>query len=370
MAQSKYVKVYDMKVLNDNQKTRYSLDVVFIDRPWSPVQTKNGNQMCKFKAQIIGKDGNACQGSHILTSWDEAMATTIMTAIESHNICSIVLYSKAYSDASTGVNRMDYNLVSVIDTGKSYDAPIESGDAAESGNASAKQTAQPAKAPLIAAKSAVENIDDIKAGIDAYCETNIGNAHYKTIIKELILDNPDFFKWKAAYKMHHAYVGGLAVHSYFVAQNAIDIANKYNNKRTLSIDWDLLIAGALLHDIGKLKEYDADGRISGAGNLESHMSIGISMIENVCVKNGIDTDGIDIKLLKHIIASHHGAQKHGAILAPVIPEAYIIHYADNLDAKMEGLIEAWEEIAPGETKMVGILSEDDGTGGKLSKSSF
>ena len=371
MTQSKYVKVYDMKVLNDNQKTRYSIDVVFIERPWSPVQTKNGNQMCKFKAQLLDKSGNALPGSHILTSWDEKMFETITDAMNNHNICSAVVYSKSYVEPSAGINRMDYNIVSVVDTGKSYDAPIENTDIVETPGepnapaAEAKPTQ--AKTPLIAAKTSIESIDDIKAGIEAYCDINIANEHYKALIKDLILDDPDFFRWKAAYKMHHAYAGGLAIHSYFVAQDAIDLANRYNGKRTLEIDWDLLITGALLHDIGKLKEYDASGSISGRGQFESHMSLGIEMIDAACAKHGIDPFADDIQLLKHIIASHHGSKRHGAIIEPVIPEAYIVHYADNLDAKMEGMLEAWEEIAPGDSKFANILADDDGVGGKLHK---
>lgn len=372
MTQSKYVKVYDMKVLNDNQKTRYAVDVVFIERPWSPVQTKNGNQMCKFKAQLLDKSGNALPGSHILTSWDEKMFETITQAMANHDICSAVIYSKSYVEPSAGINRMDYNIVSVVDTGKSYDSPIEDADVVETvgepaGAIAANAKPAPTKAPLIAAKSAIENIDDIKSGIEAYCENNISNDDYKSLIADLILDNPDFFKWKAAYKMHHAYEGGLAIHSYFVAQDAIDLANRYNGKRTLDINWDLLITGALLHDIGKLKEYDADGSISGRGQFESHMSLGIEMIDVSCAKHGIDPSSKDIQLLKHIIASHHGSKKHGAIIEPIIPEAYIIHYADNLDAKMEGMLETWEEITPGDSKIAAILADDDRIGGKLHK---
>ena len=134
----------------------------------------------------------------------------------------------------------------------------------------------------------------------------------------------------AAKSVHHNGVGELLWHVYRMALTAPRIADVYK------LNKDLLVAGALLHDIGKLKELttDAMGITSYTvdGNLFGHLMMGAEMVEEygkLC-----STSPEKLRALKHIIVSHHGSLEFGAIAQPAIPEAYAVYILDTLDSRL------------------------------------
>ena len=144
-----------------------------------------------------------------------------------------------------------------------------------------------------------------------------------------------FKKAPAAKRMHHAYLGGLMVHCLSMAVLADKIASHYNG-----LDRDLLIAGAVLHDIGKLREFDYTAAIdySDEGRLLSHMVIGIEMLdEKLREIPGVPRE--QANLLKHMIVSHHGEPAFGAPEPPKTIEAVVLHYIDDLDSKINAVRE-------------------------------
>jgi len=148
----------------------------------------------------------------------------------------------------------------------------------------------------------------------------------------------------AAKSVHHSGVGELLWHVYRMALTAPRIADVYK------INKDLVVAGALLHDIGKLRELDTDpmGVTSYTvdGNLFGHLLMGAGMIDEYGKKLG--TDENVIRALKHIIVSHHGTREFGAIQLPATPEAYAVYMLDNLDSRMYIYSAELEKLSPGE----------------------
>ncbi len=137
----------------------------------------------------------------------------------------------------------------------------------------------------------------------------------------------------AAKSMHHAYLGGLLEHTVSVALLVSEISSLYPD-----LDRDLLIVGAFLHDIGKIHEFDYDLFIdySDAGRLLGHMVLGVEILQGKLrgLRNFPHQDAL---LLKHLILSHHGEPDFGAVRLPMTREAFALHLADDLDAKMNGI---------------------------------
>lgn len=139
--------------------------------------------------------------------------------------------------------------------------------------------------------------------------------------------------------VHHNFAGGALVHSYNVARIAAVIADTMGE----NVNKDLVVVGAMMHDIGKLFTY----RINGInidktmdGRLYEHLFIGAEFIGNFADSH-VDTDNPTvsrkIRLLRHIILSHHGSLEFGSPVTPMCIEAYIVHHADHLDATYEQL---------------------------------
>ena len=144
-----------------------------------------------------------------------------------------------------------------------------------------------------------------------------------------------FKKAPAAKRMHHAYLGGLLVHCLSMAVLADKLAAHYNG-----LDRDLLIAGAILHDVGKLREFDYATVIdySDEGRLLSHIVIGLEMLDEK-LRQIPDVPRDQANLLKHMIVSHHGEPAFGALEPPKTVEAVVLHYIDDLDSKINAVRE-------------------------------
>jgi 3'-5' exoribonuclease len=137
----------------------------------------------------------------------------------------------------------------------------------------------------------------------------------------------------AAKGMHHVYLGGLLEHSLAVARLADRIAPLY-----AGINRDLLITGALLHDMGKVREmtYSRSFDYTDEGKLLGHITIGVEMLqEKVAAIGGVPQELV--MLLKHMILSHHGQYEFGSPKRPKTVEATILNYLDDLDSKINGI---------------------------------
>ncbi|MBU0699156.1 MAG: HD domain-containing protein [Proteobacteria bacterium] len=177
---------------------------------------------------------------------------------------------------------------------------------------------------------------------------SLKDGHLKALLDAFLSDEEFVRKFKtapAAKKMHHAYLGGLLEHTLSMATLAEKIAGHYSG-----IDRDLLIAGAMLHDIGKTRELEYTFKIdySDQGRLLSHIVIGLEMIEAKLSKI-IGFPEERKLLLKHMIVSHHGTQEFGSPEPPKTVEAVLLNYIDEMDSKVKGIRDFMASEDAGET---------------------
>jgi len=166
----------------------------------------------------------------------------------------------------------------------------------------------------------------------------VKNAPLRLLIKKFVEDRElvaAFKRSPAAVQMHHPFIGGLLEHTLNVARAAQALLPLYPK-----LSADLVLAGVFLHDIGKAAELAAGTGITytDRGTLVGHITIAAVWLHEKARQVEDDTsEAIPkklINLLEHIILSHHGAHEFGSPKLPAIPEAFFIHYLDNLDAKM------------------------------------
>ncbi|WP_462408904.1 3'-5' exoribonuclease YhaM [Neobacillus sp. Marseille-QA0830] len=170
------------------------------------------------------------------------------------------------------------------------------------------------------------------------------NPNIQRITRHLIKKHQKaFLEYPAATRNHHEFVSGLAFHVVSMLDLAKSIASLYP-----SLDTDLLYAGVILHDMGKVMELS--GPISTVytleGNLLGHITIMINEIGKAAEELGIS--GEEVLILQHLVLSHHGKAEWGSPKPPLVKEAEILHYIDNLDAKMNMMDRALEKVKPGE----------------------
>ena len=173
------------------------------------------------------------------------------------------------------------------------------------------------------------------------------NGPIKTLLHTFLNDGAFVEKFKtapAAKKMHHAYLGGLLEHSLSMALLAEKISGHFSG-----IDKDMLIAGAILHDIGKTRELTYDVKIdySDEGRFLSHIVIGVLMLrEKIQAIENFPTESEH--LLEHMIVSHHGTREFGSPEPPKTIEAVLLNYIDEIDARVNGIREYMEADESGE----------------------
>jgi 3'-5' exoribonuclease len=153
-------------------------------------------------------------------------------------------------------------------------------------------------------------------------------------VRELLLriteaDEARLRRWPAAVSVHHAYRGGLLEHVLQVARVAGVLADVYGADR------DIVIAGAVLHDIGKLDELDEGPPASYTreGNLLGHISIGAGRVREACDRIPGFPAAVRDHVV-HLILAHHGQRDHGSPVVPMTVEAFILAMTDDLDAKL------------------------------------
>lgn len=179
--------------------------------------------------------------------------------------------------------------------------------------------------------SAIEPIQ-ILAQIEALVQAELSYAPWKNFVKA-VLNNPrirsKLLLAPAAKSVHHAYAGGLLEHMHSVAGVCLKFADHYPE-----LDRETLFVAALFHDIGKLEELSGGllNDYTDEGRLLGHIVQGIMLLRPFLEKAKVDS--ALILHFEHLILSHHGELEFGAPKTPMTPEAFALHYADNIDAKL------------------------------------
>jgi len=185
--------------------------------------------------------------------------------------------------------------------------------------------------------------------------TLIKDEALHAITDNLIKENyKKYITYPAASKIHHDFYAGLLHHSLSVCNLCLLISQNYDD-----LNDDLLISGALLHDLGKIVELSGyiGTRYTKEGNLLGHLVIGVMMIDECA--NQLNLNGNNnVLLLKHMIASHHGKREFGALVEPLTKEALVLSTADELDAKLTTVDKALKNI-PNDSFSEKIFSLDN-----------
>lgn len=187
--------------------------------------------------------------------------------------------------------------------------------------------------------SAPRPIDEMWAELQGHLQS-ITNPHIRVLLNRIVSDHAEQLKiWPAAQQIHHAYRGGFLEHITKMAEVGRFVARAYGANE------DLVLAGVILHDIGKLQELAYEGGAGSYtrdGNLVGHIALGMMLVREAC--NGISNFPLKLRSqLEHLVASHHGVREHGSPVEPKTVEAFILASIDELDAKLSQVRKAIAE---------------------------
>jgi 3'-5' exoribonuclease len=173
----------------------------------------------------------------------------------------------------------------------------------------------------------------------------VSNAPLHALLTRIVSCYQDRLRvWPAAQVVHHAYRGGYLEHTLKIATVARALAGAYD------ANVDMVVTGAILHDIGKLQELTYDGATSYSreGRLIGHITLGVLMVREAAA--GIASFPANLLTeVEHLIVSHHGSRDLGSPIEPMTVEAFILAMADDLDAKIHQVRQATaEDINEGE----------------------
>ena len=172
------------------------------------------------------------------------------------------------------------------------------------------------------------------------------DENLKRITVKLLTENKEaLLFWPAAFKLHHAIRGGLLMHTLSILRLCVGVCDIYPK-----VDRELLMAGAILHDIAKTEEFEVShtGIASGysvRGNLIGHLAGGAMMIDRAAKELGIDDEVV--MLLQHMVLSHHGEPEYGACMRPMFLEAILLSELDLLDATVYEVNDALDPLEKG-----------------------
>ncbi len=192
--------------------------------------------------------------------------------------------------------------------------------------------------------------DQIKSMLDG-----VKNPQLKSLVGEFLADAELMDRFRsapAATSLHHNYLGGLLEHTHNMLRVAAAILPLYPN-----VQGDLVLAGIFLHDIGKTEElsYDMAFAYTDSGQLMGHIAQSLLMLRrkaDALAARGATIDNEVFEALSHIILSHHGEYEFGSPRLPATPEAFMVYYIDDLDAKVNQVTSAIEN-EPGDSNWTG-----------------
>ena len=215
-------------------------------------------------------------------------------------------------------------------------------------------------------------LETLKAKLDAYVDA-IENPDVKALTKGMLSRfGSKYLTWPAAVRNHHNYVSGLLYHSITMADMALKVCSVYP-----SINRDILLGGAIVHDMGKIVELSGPNvtTFTLEGKLLGHISIGHAVCREVAKELGFYAYD-DLKeeektaehplyakkeiavVFEHLFLSHHGKQEFGSPVLPLTREAFALALIDDLDAKMNILDKAYEGVEKG-TYTARLANMDD-----------
>jgi len=176
------------------------------------------------------------------------------------------------------------------------------------------------------------NVDELWAELNAYVES-FTDPNLKALLRSFLDDGEVAVALReapAAKSLHHAWIGGLLEHVVSLL-GICDLAAKH-----YGVHRDLLLTGAVLHDIGKLQElrWGTSFDYTVEGQLLGHITIGVRMIEQKMAAIEDFPPALRV-LVSHMVLSHHGKYEFGSPKLPMIPEAVLLHYLDDMDAKLQ-----------------------------------
>lgn len=191
------------------------------------------------------------------------------------------------------------------------------------------------------------------AELNAIVAERIDQPALRQLVESILAKyRDDILTFPAARHNHHAFVGGLLEHTLSVTHTSIFLADKYADyypDMAPPLNKGLVVAGAILHDIGKLREYDCKpegAAFSPSGALIGHMLLGRDIVREAAAEIKLDAD--TLLRLEHIVVAHQRLPEWGSPKPPMTPESLLVHYADDIDAKFE--------------MMAGILKNDANPG--------
>lgn len=185
---------------------------------------------------------------------------------------------------------------------------------------------------------------ELQTKISAYIN-KINNANlHKIVVTTLKKYVNDYFEYPAAVSIHHNYICGLAYHVY----SMLVLADTYL-KQYQYLNRDLVYAGIILHDIGKVKELSGSKGVeyTKAGNLLGHITIGATIVSNVCESLGLGETEEAVCLI-HMILAHHGELEYGSPKEPLMAEAALLYYLDFTDSRFASLEKYYRTTNKGE----------------------
>jgi 3'-5' exoribonuclease len=185
------------------------------------------------------------------------------------------------------------------------------------------------------------NIEEMNIALDGAIDS-LENPHLKAIVEYFYLDDDfraAYQEAPAATRVHHAFIGGLLEHTYEVLELANVLIHLYPQ-----MNRDMLIAGILLHDIGKLSEFnwEMDIEYTDRGKLIGHVVIGSEMVAHAIEKIPNFPQPL-AQQLQHLILAHHGRYEFGSPRRPKTLEAIALHHLENLDAQVNRFASLIEE---------------------------
>ncbi len=191
--------------------------------------------------------------------------------------------------------------------------------------------------------STTYDVDALWKQLQASVES-MTNADLKQLLTTILADpaiSVSYREAPAARQLHHAWLGGLLEHVVSLLNLADRVAAHYP-----LLDRDLLLTGVVLHDIGKVRElswgigfdYTVEGILLG------HIQMGVDMVEKAIASLPNFPDRLRTLVL-HLILSHHGKLEFGSPKLPMIPEAIVLNFVDDLDAKMQAVASEFEKSA-------------------------
>jgi len=186
--------------------------------------------------------------------------------------------------------------------------------------------------------------DDLKSSIQEGIN-QINNQNIAQIVSSVLnYYANDFYEYPAAAKIHHNFIGGLATHTTGMLKIGLALCEIYP-----SIDKDYLLAGIIIHDLGKIEELSSPvvTEYTIEGKLLGHISIMDARLLQIGKQLNLQ-DSEELMILRHLVLSHHGQYEFGSPVRPETLEAELLNLIDNIDARINTINKALDEVNKGE----------------------